>query len=358
MSEVEFNTDQGNVSLGGEAGEREGLPRSYRMRADAHYVEQLSAPGAPLIRLIATREIDSIAAPAAELDPLVQSIRAHGVLQPLLVRRHASRYSIIGGRRRLAAAQLAGLSVVPCVIHQVDDSEAELLARAQNLAAPEGRRGADAADLPAAVRKVVHQHLSTVAAAAELAGSDAPATARTALDLVRTHTWRASRLLDALDLIANTCERPGRGRSLPAIVDQVIDGFAPECRLSNVTVRAHIDSAPAIFLNDYQVFAALSGGMLAMLALVERADAPIITFKVSAALESVLVEIIQMPVPVPPGLAGRFFADMPGDRAGGWSAVAGAMALKALAERHGGTATFEPGAQGGAVIRVAFLRHS
>jgi hypothetical protein len=357
VSDVEFNTAQGNVVLDRE--EREGLPRGYRMRADAHYVEQLSSQGFQLVRLIPAREIDTIAPTPADLEPLVQSIRAHGVLHPLLVRRHASRYSIIGGRRRLAAAQVAGLLVVPCLIHEVDDAEAELLARAQNLTVPEAGRVATTMDsVVAAVRRVVNQHLSIVAAAADLAGFDTPATVPTALDLVKTHAWRASRLLDALDLIANTCEHPSRGRSLPGIVDQVIEGFGPECRLSGVTLRAQIDNAPAVFLNDYQVFAGLSGAVLAMLPLVERAEAPIITLKVSTALDSVLVEIIQTSVPVPAGPPGWFFADTSGDRAGGWSAAAGAMALKALAERHGGTATFETIAQGGASIRVAFLRHS
>jgi ParB-like nuclease domain len=359
VSDVKFNIDQGNVPVGGEPGEREGLPRGYRMRADAHYVEQLSAPGARMVRMISTREIDSSIPSAPDLEPLVQSIRAHGILHPLLVRRNASRYSIIGGRRRLAAAQLAGLSVVPCLIHQVDDSEAELLARAQNLTASQPvSKAADAVDLPDAVRKVVNQHLSIVAASADLAATDAPATARTALDLLKTHAWRAARLLDALDLIANICERPSRGRSLASIVDQVIDGFGPECRLSGVTLRAQIDNAPAVFLNDYPVFAGLSGAVLAMLPLVERAEAPIITLKVSTAVDSVLVEIIQTAVPVPAGLAARFFTDTSSDRAGGWSAVTGAMAVKALAERHGGTATFEAGSQAGGSIRVAFLRNS
>jgi hypothetical protein len=328
------------------------------MRADAHYVDQLASSGGPLITLIATREIDSTPLPALpDLEPLVQSIRTHGVLQPLLVRRHASRYSVIGGRKRLAAAQVAGLLVVPCLIHQVDDSEVELLARAQNITAREGGKGTETM-LAAAVRKTVMQHLATVTAASDLIVSDVPSTARTALDLIKAHAWRASRLIDALDLIENACERPTRGRSLSGIVDQVIEGFGPECRLSGVTMRAQIDSMPALFLNDYEVFVGLSGAVLAMLPLVEKAEQPTITIKVSTALDAVLVEISQASVPVPVGLARRFFEDASSDRAGGWSAVVGAMALKAIAERHGVAATFEAGTQSGASIRVAFLRHS
>ena len=70
------------------------------------------------------------------------------------------------------------------------------------------------------------------------------------------------------------------------------------------------------------------------------------------------MEVIQTSAPVPGGLAGRFFADTSVDRAGGWSAMVGALAVKALAERHGGTATFEAGGQAGASIRLAFLRNS
>src|SRR5262245_20644206 len=59
--------------------EREGLPRGYRMRADAHYVEQLAerSSGQP-VRLIAVDEIDVSARAegiAAPLEPLMQSIR-------------------------------------------------------------------------------------------------------------------------------------------------------------------------------------------------------------------------------------------------------------------------------------------
>ena len=248
---------------------------------------------------------------------------------------------------------------MPCLIHQVDDSEAELLARAQNVTAPQAaRKAADAVDLPVRSGRWSINTCRSSPPQPTWPPSDAPATARPALDLLKTHAWRAARLLDALDLIANICERPSRGRSLASIVDQVIDGFGPECRLSGVTLRAQIDSAPAVFLNDYPVFAGLSGAVLAMLPLVERAEAPIITLKVSTAVDSVVVEIIQTSVPVPAGLAARFFADTSSDRAGGWSAVTGAMAVKALAERHGGTATFEAGGQTGGSIRVAFLRNS
>jgi ParB family chromosome partitioning protein len=64
----------------------------------------------------------------AKLEELAQSIRANGIIQPILVRRTGSTYRIIAGERRWRAAQRAGLHKVPIVIREVQDgSEKELL---------------------------------------------------------------------------------------------------------------------------------------------------------------------------------------------------------------------------------------
>jgi ParB family chromosome partitioning protein len=53
----------------------------------------------------------------ASLQELADSIRIHGILQPLLVRESFEGYELIAGERRLRAAQIAGLSQVPVVLH-------------------------------------------------------------------------------------------------------------------------------------------------------------------------------------------------------------------------------------------------
>jgi ParB family chromosome partitioning protein len=64
----------------------------------------------------------------AKLEELAQSIRAHGIIQPILVRRAGNAYRIIAGERRWRAAQRAGLHKVPVVIREVaDGSEKQLL---------------------------------------------------------------------------------------------------------------------------------------------------------------------------------------------------------------------------------------
>ena len=69
-----------------------------------------------------------------ELDALAESIRIHGVIQPLTVRLLPNGYyQIIAGERRWRAARLAGLSQVPVVVIEADDRKAMELALIENL---------------------------------------------------------------------------------------------------------------------------------------------------------------------------------------------------------------------------------
>ena len=67
------------------------------------------------------------------LDELARSIREHGILQPLSVRRAGSGYELIAGERRLRAGVQAGLTELPCIIMKMDDSESGLAALVENL---------------------------------------------------------------------------------------------------------------------------------------------------------------------------------------------------------------------------------
>ncbi len=67
------------------------------------------------------------------LEELANSIREHGVLQPLSIRKVDGLYELISGERRLRASKLAGLSEVPCILVKVDSEESSLLALVENL---------------------------------------------------------------------------------------------------------------------------------------------------------------------------------------------------------------------------------
>jgi len=76
--------------------------------------------------------------PRADVDPdrleeLTLSIEAHGVLQPIIVRKKGNDYEIVAGERRWRAAQRAGLETVPCITQEITDEESLQLALIENL---------------------------------------------------------------------------------------------------------------------------------------------------------------------------------------------------------------------------------
>ena len=67
------------------------------------------------------------------LAELAESIRRHGIIQPLSVRRRDDGWELIAGERRLRAAKLAGLQTVPCLEMQVDKQDSAILALIENI---------------------------------------------------------------------------------------------------------------------------------------------------------------------------------------------------------------------------------
>jgi len=71
--------------------------------------------------------------PAAEIQSLADSLRAHGLLQPLIVRRHGDKFQLVAGERRLRAAVQAGWQRVPVQVVDADDQQLAELALVENL---------------------------------------------------------------------------------------------------------------------------------------------------------------------------------------------------------------------------------
>ena len=67
------------------------------------------------------------------LSELADSIRQHGILQPLSVRRVGNGYELIAGERRLRAARMVGLGEIPCIVMNMDDRESAMAAMVENL---------------------------------------------------------------------------------------------------------------------------------------------------------------------------------------------------------------------------------
>ena len=100
------------------------------------------APTTPSQALPNTVAIDAIAPNPLQprtvfqpdrLEELAASIRANGIIQPLIVRRAGLSYQIVAGERRWRAAKIAGLSEVPVVVQEVADRQMLELALIENL---------------------------------------------------------------------------------------------------------------------------------------------------------------------------------------------------------------------------------
>jgi len=67
------------------------------------------------------------------LNELAESIKQHGIIQPLVLRKDGEKYEIIAGERRFKAAGMAGLTKVPAVITNIDDNSSAEIALVENI---------------------------------------------------------------------------------------------------------------------------------------------------------------------------------------------------------------------------------
>jgi len=78
-------------------------------------------------RLVPNEQQPRLQMDDTKLDELAASIKANGIIQPILVRRAGDRYHIIAGERRWRAAQRAGLHSVPVVVREVSAGDKQIL---------------------------------------------------------------------------------------------------------------------------------------------------------------------------------------------------------------------------------------
>ena len=345
---------------------REGLPKGYRMRADAHYVDQLSARSADApMRLVNIDDIDDPAAAsmvdAVQLQPLVRSIAEHGVLQPLLVRRDAARYRLISGSRRLAAARAAALTRVPCLVHHLDDVQAEALAQACDIraAAPVDSAPAAGASIDSGVIAHVTDAVATIQSAATLlAGHGSPMARRLALDLVLAEAWRAAWQLRASAILAGAHRWQFKPALLGSVLARVRDGFAAEGRLRGIDLKVNVaDWNTSADIDEDALVAALCGAVVATAGLIGDVESPQLTLVARRTDgKSIAVEITQDTVAAGSSVANRFFDAAWSDRPGGRAAAIGAAVAHAVAEGHAGEAAFVSGVGRGTAVRLTLGR--
>ena len=107
------------------------------------------------------------------LTELSDSIRRHGILQPLSVRRVEGGYELIAGERRLRAAKLAGLTDIPCILMQMDPQESAMAAMVENLQ----RQDLDFVEEAMGISRLITEYAMSQEQAAQLLGKSQSAIA-------------------------------------------------------------------------------------------------------------------------------------------------------------------------------------
>ena len=175
------------------------------------------------------------------LEGLADSIRSHGIVQPLLVRRQGERYELIAGERRWRAARLAGLAKVPVVIKDVPDQDLLEIALIENIQ----REDLNPIEEAQAYRRLIENVGLTQEALAARVGRD------------RSYITNYLRLLklpeDLQQLVIEGRLSTGHARTILGlahvdlqrrIARQVIDG-ALSVRATEHLVRRAVEGAPA-----------------------------------------------------------------------------------------------------------------
>src|SRR5213594_2422472 len=148
---------------------------------------------------------------------LADSIRRHGLLQPLVVRRIAGRYELIAGERRLRASIRAGLERIPVIVREARAEDRLELALIENVQ----RENLTPLEEAEAYRHLLNEYALTQEEIAERVGKSRPAI---------TNTLRLLALPDAVKALLASARRtrPRRGSASGTPVDIHLRGLAEE----------------------------------------------------------------------------------------------------------------------------------
>ncbi len=216
------------------AAQKKGLGRGLDALLDPYAlsVEEQEESGTGVL-LVNVREIDTnVLQPRKQFDEtslkeLADSIRLHGIVQPLIVKKKGSRYFIIAGERRFRAARLAGLEEVPVLVTDYDEAEIHEVSLIENIQ----REDLNPIEEAAAIRFLMKQHDMTQEEVATRLGKSRPAIAN-ALRLLQLPE-------SVIEQLKSGVLSAGHGRALAGLSDSaLIEQLAAECVKNEYSVRA------------------------------------------------------------------------------------------------------------------------
>lgn len=141
------------------------------------------------------------------LNELAESIKIHGVIQPIIVKSVEGRYFIIAGERRWRASRLAGLKTIPCIIKNYSEQEISEIAIIENLQ----REDLNPIESAKAIKNLISQYNLTQDEVADKIGKSRPAVANTIRLLLLPES--------IISLIESNKISAGHGRALLSLAD-------------------------------------------------------------------------------------------------------------------------------------------
>jgi hypothetical protein len=242
--------------------------------------------------------------------------------------------------------------------HYVDELTSEDLRRKPSVVPPPqsvGSKPSVGSERSADLFKSLSEELAAVESARRLLADKGPAIARrAAFDLIEVHTARAAWLIQATRFVESEAPQPDRRQPLGTLIDDLVEGFAPEGRLRGVTLRARVDDrAYSTRFDAHALSIGLAGAVVALLPFVDADEEPALHVDATRSTGSLTVHIVHRSTRLDTTSAERFFDQTWTMRPGGWPAALGMLTLKRAVEHHGGNVDFEV-RQGEARLRLIF----
>lgn len=143
------------------------------------------------------------------LNELATSIKTHGVIQPIIVKKVDDRYIIIAGERRYRASRIAGIKTIPCIVKDYNEQEISEIAIIENLQ----REDLNAIESAKAIKNLIEQYHLTQEEVADKIGKSRPAVA---------NSLRLLSLPESIITLVETNKiSAGHARALLAVEDSV-----------------------------------------------------------------------------------------------------------------------------------------
>jgi ParB family chromosome partitioning protein len=174
------------------------------------------------------------------LEDLAKSIRANGIIQPIVVRKAGDRYEIIAGERRWRASQRAGLLKVPVVVRDIPDDRLLAVALIENIQ----REDLNPIEEAQAYRRLADEFHLTQEQMADSVGKDRSSIANYLRLLKLPHEVQESLAAGVLSM--------GHARALAGIADEAVllrlarDVIAKQCSVRETEVLVRKATAPAV----------------------------------------------------------------------------------------------------------------